>query len=61
MKTVFFLIPDDLHRQWRVKLSSVGLSGKDVFLTFVQSFVKEDQHGKKAKSKDSKDSKKAEH
>lgn len=60
MKTVFFLIPDDLHTQWRIKLSEVGLTGKEAFLSFVQSFVKEDTHGKKGKGKNRQDSKQVE-
>ena len=58
MKTIFFLIPDELHQQWRLKLAKMKTTGKDVFLTFVQSFVKEDQHGEKGKGKNRQDSKK---
>lgn len=58
MKTVFFLMPDDLHKAWRVKLAQIGVSGKEAFLTFARSFVKEEQHGKKGKGKDRQDSKK---
>jgi len=60
MKAIYCHISDDLHKAWRLKLAEIGAAGKDVLISFVQSFVKEDQHGKKGASKDKQDSKKVE-
>jgi len=58
MKAIYCHISDDLHKAWRLKLAQMGVAGKNVLISFVQSFVKEEQHGEKGKGKNKKDSKK---
>lgn len=50
MKAIYFWISDELHKTWRAKLSQMGTTGKNVLISFVESFVKvEKQDGKKRK------------
>jgi len=47
MKTIPVLIPDDLHKQFRLKLYQEDRTSKEFFLTAIQVYVKGDPAGPK--------------
>jgi len=49
MRSMTFLVPDDLHRNFRIKLAEESRSAKEVFLTWVSIYVKENDDGKEKK------------
>ena len=40
MRSMTFLISDDLHRDFKIKLAEERRSAKEVFLTWVEVYVK---------------------
>jgi len=54
-----FLIPDDLHRDFKIKLAEERRSAKEVFLSLVRIYVREDGDGKGKKDKPRSGSKKS--
>jgi len=56
MRSMTFLIPDDLHRDFKIKLCKEGRSAKEVFLTWVGYYVRGDNNGKKTKDRSGKGS-----
>lgn len=59
MRSMTFLIPDDLHRHFKIKLVEEGRSAKEVFLTLVSLYVKENGDEKRKKDRLGKSSKKS--
>lgn len=59
MRSMTFLIPDDLHRDFKIKLVEEGRSAKEVFLTLVSLYVKENGDEKRKKDRLGKDRKKS--
>ena len=59
MRSMTFLIPDDLHRDFKIKLVEEGRSAKEVFLTLVSLYVKENGDEKRKKDRFGKGSKKS--
>ena len=59
MRSMTFLIPDDLHRDFKIKLVEEGRSAKEVFLTLVSLYVKENGDEKRKKDRSGKGSKKS--
>lgn len=59
MRSMTFLIPDDLHRDFKLKLVEEGRSAKEVFLTLVSLYVKENGNEKRKEDKPGKGSKKS--
>ena len=59
MRSMTFLIPDDLHREFKIKLVEENRSAKEVFLTLISLYVRENGREKQKKDKPGKDSKKS--
>lgn len=57
MRSMTFLIPDELHRDFKIKLAEERRSAKEVFLTLISLYVK-DNGEEKGKNKPSKGSRK---
>ena len=51
MRSMTFLIPDDLHRDFKIKLVEEGRSAKEVFLSLVSIYVRGDGDGKGKKDR----------
>lgn len=49
MKSMTFLVPDELHREFKIKLAEERRSAKEVFLTWIRIYVRgvADEKGKK--------------
>ena len=58
MRSMTFLVPDDLHRNFKIKLAEESRSAKEVFLTWVSIYVKDDGNGKGKKDGSEKSSQK---
>jgi len=58
MRSMTFLVPDDLHRDFKIKLAEESRSAKEVFLTWVGIYVKENGNGKGKKDRSKKSSQK---
>lgn len=54
MKVSSFLISDELHKKFKIKLAEEGRSQKQVFLTWIEIYVKEGGDGKDKKDKSGK-------
>lgn len=59
MRSMTFLIPDDLHRDFKIKLAEERRSAKEVFLSLVSIYVKGDGNGKRKKDRPGSGSKKS--
>ena len=59
MRSMTFLISDELHRDFKIKLVEEGRSAKEVFLTLVSLYVKENGDEKRKKDRSGKGSKKS--
>ncbi|MBA7496243.1 hypothetical protein ES702_06842 [subsurface metagenome] len=57
MKNLNFIMPDDLHRKFRLKLFEEGKTIKEFILTVVRLYVEDEGNGDKSK-KDRKKNKK---
>jgi len=47
-KNLLTIIPEDLHRKFKVKLAQEGRTGKEFILTVIKHYVTEDKNEKKA-------------
>lgn len=59
MRSMTFLIPNDLHRDFKIKLVEEGRSAKEVFLTLISLYVRENGDEKRKKDGSGKNSKKS--
>jgi len=59
MRSMTFLIPDELHREFKIKLVEEGRSAKEVFLTLISLYVKQAEYEKEKKDKPGKGRKKS--
>ena len=53
MRSMTFLIPDDLHRDFKIKLAEERRSAKEVFLGLISIYVKGTGNGKNKPGKGS--------
>ena len=51
MKVSSFLISDELHQKFKIKLAEEGRSQKEVFLTWIEIYVKASGAGKGKKDR----------
>lgn len=56
MRSMTFLISDDLHRDFKLKLCEEDRSAKEVFLTWVEYYVRGGKNGKNKKDRSGKGS-----
>lgn len=59
MKTLFIYVPDDLHRQFKIKAIRQGTTQKEIILSFLRLYVTEDENEKSKKTEPKKDGKKS--
>lgn len=59
VKVSSFLISDELHKKFKIKLAQEGRSQKEVFITWIEIYVKGDGNGREKKDRSGKSSQKS--